>query len=221
MAGSGSACVYCRKLLVEDRGGPHLCASCGAPQPVGSGSKMDAFAVFGVRRAFAQDLGAIEKRFYDLSRSLHPDRFTSSSLPAEARKNSLDRMSLLNQAYRTLRSPDELREHLLALEGVVSSDGQKPAPGEIPSGLAEAWFEIQDCLAENPDAAYHRIVQFDQDLSRSLERVGAEIAALQGAYDKNGDRAELEEIARKMRSQSYLRSLGRDVTRVRERLGKR
>jgi molecular chaperone HscB len=195
------------------------------PQPVVTGTAEDHFVAMGMKRAFAQDRQALEKRFYELSRELHPDRFTAASLPAEriadAQKNSLDRMSLLNQAYRTLRTPDELRAHLLALEGVAVPEGKKPAAGAIPMGLAEAWFELQDLLAENPEAATHRVGSFDMDLKRALEQVNGEIDALEKSYDLNGDRAELDELARRIQSQSYLRSQGRDVARVRERLGRR
>lgn len=193
------------------------------PQAVGPNDGADHFAVLGLPRAFAQDRHEIERRFYELSRVLHPDRFgtVSNERLADAMKHSVDRMSLVNQAYRTVRMADELRVHLLTLEGVTVPDGKKPAAGAIPMGLAEAWFEIQDMLAESPESAAHRVGSFEMDLRRSLEQVNKEIEGLEKSYDQNKDRAELEEIARRIQTQNYLRSLGRDVARVRERLGRR
>src|SRR4051794_2946683 len=101
-------CIHCSHLL-EDFLSQHVCSQCGMPQPVLPTD--DYFGAFGVERRFSQDRSFLEKRFYELSRGLHPDRFSNAS--PQARNNSLERMSFINQAYGTLKNPSFLREYLL------------------------------------------------------------------------------------------------------------
>jgi molecular chaperone HscB len=106
-------------------------------------ARPDYFEFLGVPRRFQQDVRALEKRFYELSREFHPDRFTTSGV--EAQRLSLEKMSLLNQAYQTLKDPAERRGYLLKLEGIESKS-------KAPAELAEAWFEAQEKSDEDPAA---------------------------------------------------------------------
>ena len=55
----------------------------------------------GISRIDPKDL---EKRFYALSRKLHPDLHSRKS--AAERQQALEATAVLNDAYRTLRDPD-------------------------------------------------------------------------------------------------------------------
>ncbi|MGD0093834.1 MAG: DnaJ domain-containing protein, partial [Planctomycetota bacterium] len=48
-------------------------------------------------------LDELQKRYYALSRELHPDRFMQK--PEAERARALDMSSALNDAYRTLKDP--------------------------------------------------------------------------------------------------------------------
>ena len=77
----------------------------------------DFFETLGVERRFSLDLTALERRYYELARSAHPDRARSASHLELA--ESLERMSRINEAYSALKNPESRREHLLALEGAA------------------------------------------------------------------------------------------------------
>ena len=66
-------------------------------------SKTDYFAFFDLPVKLGIDVTALEKRFYAMSRRLHPDRFASR--PAAEQEEALAESSRLNDAYRTLRDP--------------------------------------------------------------------------------------------------------------------
>ena len=83
------------------------------PQPVRA--EEDLFTALGLTRRFEVHLEDLEKRYYEISRLLHPDRFASAK---EANRNSTERMSLVNQGYATLKSPLRLRDYLLTLEKI-------------------------------------------------------------------------------------------------------
>jgi molecular chaperone HscB len=163
----------------------------------------DLFSALGAPRRFAQDLVALEKRYYQLSRELHPDRFTLE--PSDVRARVLEKMSRVNEAYRTLRDRGLLREYLLSLHG-ISAGGGKP-----PAELAEEWFDAQDDRASA-----------ERFRSKLAEKIAAEDRALAEA-EHSADlvleagtepRAALEAVAAHVRALSYLKSMDRDAARL-------
>lgn len=178
------------------------------PQSVLPGE--DHFWVFGVARRFSQDGAELERRFYRVSRALHPDRFSAAA--PEARKASLERMSLLNDAYATLRNPEALRDYVLKLEGISVPKAQ------LPAELAESWFELQDTLAEDPAAAAARLAGFETALKELQARAEGALRSRESALDRDGlPREGLEKLAHEIQARAYLKSLERDVERLRAR----
>ena len=76
---------------------------------------MNKFEVLGVEPRFTLDAGDLERRYKELSKQLHPDRFATA--PAKERLASLQASQRLNDAYRTLRAPTARAAHLLELHG--------------------------------------------------------------------------------------------------------
>ncbi len=58
----------------------------------------DYYELFGIPRGLNLSLDDLQKRFYELSRQLHPDRFMQK--PEAERQRALDMSSALNDAYR-------------------------------------------------------------------------------------------------------------------------
>jgi DnaJ-domain-containing protein 1 len=181
----------------------HVCGSCGALQPVLSHE--DYFTALGVPRKLKQDRKELEKHFYEISRLLHPDRFSIAG--PETKSLSLARMSWVNQAYQTLRNPLALRNYLLELEGI------KIEKSQMPPSLAEAWFEIQDLLMEDPDSAKVKLADFEGQLRVIDEKTESELSELESQYDRQPSRLILEKLAQTLQTQSYLSSLKRDIKR--------
>jgi molecular chaperone HscB len=181
----------------------------------------DYFAALDAPRRFLQDPVALEKRFYELSRALHPDRFTTA--PAPARAASLERMSFLNDAYGTLKDRDRLRDYLLAQEGFLATDpaGPKPQP---PAELAESWFELQDAITEEPEHALERLEDFKAYLGQVKRQVTSVAVSIEAEIDQHWESGEsqaptvlLERLREQVRLQSYVESMEKDVQRMRLR----
>lgn len=173
------------------------------------------FSALGVEKRFAVDRGALEKRFYEISRALHPDRFTAAG--SDARTRSLERMSLLNQAYQTLRNPEALRDYVLSLEGVSAPKAQ------IPAELANDWFEVQDMLSEEPELAQALVEKFEEKLVSVAKLEETQVAELEAELDRSGldrlemNRTALERLAQRVQARAYLKSLARDIERIKGR----
>lgn len=206
------SCPFCGKALGDGFLSRHICPSCGKPQP--SQKSETYFTALGVPETFHQDSTLLQKRFYEASRVLHPDRFTSAD--PESRSLSLERMSLINEAYRALKSPAELRDYLLELRGNKTEEKAK-----MPLELAESWFELQDALMEAPETAAAKISAFEQELGSFRKQAESAIASNESAYDKSSSQDEKAQILRtlalKTLELNYLKSMDRDVERIKSR----
>src|SRR3984957_11199183 len=136
---------------------------------------MDYFTFFSLPRKLALDVVALEKRFYVLSRKLHPDRFASK--PIAEQEAALAESSLLNDAYRTLKDPISRTQYLLTLEGVELEEQSKAATeaarssGEqkkqiVPPELLEEVFELNMQLQEM--RAANKMGEDEPELRRDL-----------------------------------------------------
>ncbi len=200
------SCVGCRAGLTGELA-PHVCAACGRPQPLdASETGRDPFAAFGLPRRFGLDAADVERKFYALSRALHPDRFATAALGV--REDALRRMSAVNDAYRVLRDSRARRERLLELE---SPGAPEAAP--IPVDLSEEWFEVQELLQAQPVEGRRRADALVLEVDARLERGRSELGKMEETYDGRPDSATLARMRQVARVGAYLESLRRDVGR--------
>jgi molecular chaperone HscB len=107
----------------------------------------DYFEFLELPRSAALDPKDLEKRFYALSRQLHPDLYARKSQPE--RDYAQNASALLNDAYRTLKDPIARAMYLLKLEGFdIGEQGGK----DVPAELLEEMFEL-NMMLEEADAA--------------------------------------------------------------------
>jgi molecular chaperone HscB len=104
---------------------------------------VDPFDTLGIAPAFELDLGAVEKRYRELAKVLHPDRYLGAS-PAE-RRMALGKAVEVNEAWRLVRDPIRRAEALLRRHGVRIEEGKEPKPD--PEFLMEM-MEQREALSE-------------------------------------------------------------------------
>ena len=126
-------------------------------------------------------------------------------------------MSLLNQAYQTLKNPSELRDYVLNLRGYGPDKAKGSSEAKMSAvsmDLAEAWFEVQDLLTEDLGLARERLKAFEAKLATAVDEAEKVLVSLESDYDRNG--SSLEKLAQAVRTQSYLKSLQKDVERIKK-----
>src|SRR3954471_18625364 len=79
-----------------------------------SSSSRNFYEFFGIEPKLDLDENALQKRFYQLSREWHPDRFSRKSPEESAR--AMENTAIINDGYRTLRDPVKRAEYLLTEE---------------------------------------------------------------------------------------------------------
>ena len=135
-AGDGMLCVHCKAVQPPDR-------------------KADYFRVFGIPTEFAVDASELERRYKEMTKVLHPDRFARAD--DQARRASLERSVQLNEAWQTLKDPVRRAEYLLSLRGIdvgeTSGVGRPGQSGEhatlpVPQVLLMEVLELREALAE-------------------------------------------------------------------------
>jgi molecular chaperone HscB len=139
-------CWSCQKAAGEDV----FCTGCGAVQP--PDPKADYFRVFGLAPSFALDETALEQRYKELTKLMHPDRYARAD--PQARRASLERSVQLNEAWRCLKDSVRRAEYLLLLGGIdvgeMAGTGRQPDDHQtlpVPPVLLMEVLELREALA--------------------------------------------------------------------------
>src|ERR1700692_2369595 len=74
------------------------------------------FELFALPARFAVDAEALEARYHELQREVHPPRLPAA--PDTERRVSMQLATRVNKAYRTLKSPLKRAVYILQLRGV-------------------------------------------------------------------------------------------------------
>ncbi len=168
--------------------------------------RADYFEFLELPRSLAIDPRDLEKRFYALSRQLHPDLYARKS-PAE-REYALEASAILNDAYRALKDPISRALYLLKLEGFdIGEQGTK----DVPPELLEEIFELNMALEEGEaDDARERFLEMRAE-------VDAELQSQFAAWDATHERNTLNTIRGLLNRRKYITNLI-DKTNVPDRV---
>jgi molecular chaperone HscB len=184
---------------------------------------LDWFAVLGLPRRYAVDLGAAEDNFRQLSRQFHPDRFAKAD--PRARRASLQRSVQLNEAWRTIKDPVRRAEYLLGLLGydigadegasrpIGATGGKEPArpaapvPADLLGEILELREELAEARARGDDPRVQQMAaEVRGRVHAALGRVAAAFARLEIMGKDDGARErEIGQAARDLGAIRYFR----------------
>jgi molecular chaperone HscB len=167
------------------------------------------YELFGIPRALNLSLDDLQKRYYDLSRQLHPDRFMRK--PEAERQRALDMSSALNDAYRTLKDPIKRAQYLLALEGFDIGEQRSK---DVPPELLEEVFELNMALEEmrsGDDSARPQLEQAEKNFTGMLAVADAQLQSLFQQYDAGHSRDALTQVRNTLNRRKYIQNLLTEV----------
>lgn len=173
---------------------------------------MDYFEFFRIERKLSQDLASLQKRFYELSREYHPDRFANKS-PAE-RLAAEEAGAVLNDAYRTLRDPIARAEYLLKQEGFDIGEQRSK---DVPPELLEEVFELNMALEEvrmGDEDARDSLIQSQGKFLAMRDTIDGEMQSLFAQYDANPGKETLQQIRALLNRRAYVRNLVSEVEKA-------
>lgn len=183
-----------------------FCSECGGVQPLPADTNY--FAALGLDDAPRVTPDALQARYYELSRQLHPDRFQADR-PDELTA-SVQATALLNAAFRSLRDIESRGRYWLGQQGEdLGRDNN-----QVPPTLAALVFEVQEKLAElkagGGDALRAEVegVHTSIDEQRSERRATLSRMLDEWPTETTTQTKELKQLLSEL---SYLRTLDRDI----------
>ncbi|MGN6567882.1 MAG: iron-sulfur cluster co-chaperone HscB C-terminal domain-containing protein [Flavipsychrobacter sp.] len=93
------------------------------------------FQLYALPESFHPPIAAVKVKFYELSRSWHPDRFAQADAAAQA--EALRMAALNNEAYKTLSNPDALMAYILKLHGMLEDEEKYNLPPDFLMDMME------------------------------------------------------------------------------------
>ena len=174
----------------------------------------DYYELLGIPRSLNLSLDDLQKRFYELSRQLHPDRFMQK--PEAERARALDMSSALNDGYRTLKDPIKRAQYLLSVEGFDIGEQRSK---DVPPELLEEVFELNMALEEmrgGDDSARPQLEQAEKNFAGMLAASDQQLIDLFVKYDVSQSREILTQIRNVLNRRKYIFNLVSEVQRTLE-----
>jgi molecular chaperone HscB len=199
-------CPHCNKETASQ----DYCSECGRILPP---TERNYFDVFGLPvDRLVIDIPQLEKRFLELSRKYHPDRFASKT-PLE-NQIAHEYSSAVNNAYRTLKEPVSRAKYVV--ERKLGSIEEKSA--HVPTEMAEFFFEIHDLLdtireanGNPPEAELKEVQKAEKDLREKVTELETNLQENFVVYDSAPEQKKLEKIKEILSERSYIRSFLRQI----------
>src|SRR5947208_7533391 len=217
-----SMCWHCQSEVH----GEYFCVQCVKVQPVSK--ELDYFTCFGLPRLLTIDSQALETKFYELSRTFHPDFFQRKTDAEQA--ISLGNSALLNTAYRTLKDPIRRAEYLVQLEAGSAKDIRTSPPADLFEEILALQEDLEEFRSASPgqnpvhmEELRTRLKVDRETLERRQLEMEHRLAELFTAWDKWQSRKQPDDQARRERDamlkerreilskRTYLRNIVNDM----------
>ena len=150
------------------------------------------FDLFGLAQSFQIDIAQLEQQYRALQTLVHPDK--SAHLADAEQRLAMQRATLVNEAYQTLRNPLRRARYLLSLHGV---DIQEENNTLMPPDFLMAQLEWREAVSEAQQA---RDAAALDGLEARLQRETRELESrLALKIDTEKNYAAAAELVRKLR----------------------
>jgi molecular chaperone HscB len=164
------------------------------------------FDLFGLPERFSQDRAAIDARWKDLQREIHPDRFAAQG--AAAQRVAMQWSVRVNEAYQRLKDPLRRAAYLCELRGApIQAESNTAMPQDFLMQQM-AWREALD--ESEGEAALDALSAELQDARRQA------LQAIERALDAQGD---APAAAGQVRALMFIERFAHDVEARFDQLG--
>jgi len=172
----------------------------------------DYYAFFGLPHKLRLDSADLQKRFYQLSKLLHPDRYTRR--PQREKDYSLEATAILNDGYRVLRDPVRRAEYVLIEQGF---DNGEPRSKDVPPELLEevfAWNMAIEELRGGDQSVRPQLEKARDTLQGMLGELDAQLDARFGEWDSGHGKPTLAAIRAVLNKRKYVGNLVTEVEKA-------
>jgi len=164
------------------------------------------FQLFAVPATFAQDRAALDVRWKELQREVHPDRFAAQG--AAAQRVAMQWSVRINEAYQRLKDPIRRASYICELHGsAVNAENNTAMPPEFLMQQME-WREALD---EVDDVASLEKLQAEVEAGRTRA-----LSSLDWLIDEKGD---YPAAVQQVRALMFIERFAQDVEAKFDQLG--
>jgi len=150
---------------------------------------MNYFELYELPVSFHSDKDLVKKKFYELSKQYHPDRFSFAD--ERAQQEALQMAALNNAGYKTLSNAEATMHYILKMKGVVEDEEKYNLPPDFLMEMMELNEAISDYEKEEDEKKKQLVIDSWQELMHYLNE---ETEALTSEYDKTGNEQLLTRI---------------------------
>lgn len=172
---------------------------------------MNYFEFYGIPESFNVDESVVKRKFYELSKSYHPDFYINHS--DEKQQEILELSTVNNKAYQVLSSPIKRLEYILKLHG-HAIEGEKY---QLPQEFLMEMMEVNEALMElefEPDPAV--LENTSKQIAVIEEEILSELDGFTRAFDE-GKVDEKENLLLRIKDLYYRQKY---LLRIRDSLNK-
>jgi molecular chaperone HscB len=158
-----SMCWHCQSEIT----GEYLCGQCVKVQPLSK--DLDYFSCFQLPRLLNIDEQKLEQTFYELSRTFHPDFYSTKDESEKA--ISLGNSAFLNTGYRTLKNPIQRAEYLIRLEAGAAKDIRSNPPADLFEEVLDLQEDLENFRQLAPQGQSSELEALRKKLQEARERL--------------------------------------------------
>jgi molecular chaperone HscB len=179
---------------------PFFCHSCRAINPVDPAT--DHFMIFGLPRRYDLDEKLLHRRFLNITRDIHPDRFATSS--GETVNVTMRMAARINEAYNVLKDPVLRAEYLLQQAGGKRASEDKRVPGNLLAEVMELRERIEEALIDGDRRTLRTCAEQVDGMHDEIRRA---VAVLAERIADNPQPEQLDELRTRLNAMKYVRGL--------------
>jgi len=145
------------------------------------------FELYDIPVSFAPDAAVVKKKFYELSRKYHPDRYTLAG--ADEQAEALRMAALNNDAYKTLQSTDATMAYILKINELLEDEEKYNLPPDFLMEMMDLNESISEYEMDPENETYKNDAH--NMMNAQMEAWTADVAPLLQQYEAGNTSKEL------------------------------
>lgn len=158
------------------------------------------FELFGLPIDFVIDQQSLNRHYRDLQRVIHPDRYATAS--DHERRLSLQRATLVNEAFDVLKDPLKRAVYLLSLLGFETPSSSATV---VENGFLMEQLELRETLAQIKHQA--NPMESLDDLLRRVRQFSATLTARMAVCFEEATPQALQEVQESVTKLQFLKKI--------------
>ena len=172
---------------------------------------MNYFKFYDIPLNFNPDKALVKKKFYELSKTYHPDFYINES--EEKQEEILKLSTLNNKAFQTLSNPNKLMPYILEQEGVMI-EGEKY---QLPQSFLMEMMEVNEVIMDLEfDQNADKLAEVKLDVNDFENSLNVELESLTADFEQN-DGVKKSQILNQIKDIWYRKKY---LLRIRESINK-